>query len=403
MVALTACFGGSKSDGAAGNGSGGTSSCHGYCENACTAITDCSLDAGTACVDDCVGDLKGTDCASLEPVDRLTCDELGESLACAAHCAAVCHRALECGTFDEKLCVAGCADEVPWVCNEASAKVRDCDDIKLEAREYEELARANRDGTARAHYSPGARYGLCADPGDCELPEGCSFATNTCGACASDDECYQGSLLRAHTCEEGACIQVECARDDQCSGDVCDTETHTCIECRTDADCAGGIGLNTVCDMVQHVCAECRTDAECTTPKSNPFRPACDTTAMTCVECFTDEHCADSLVGEVRHACDVEKRECVTCLEDKHCAGDIGGPACDLEKGFCVECVNNTHCTNAAYSACGSGSCLWCTSDADCDHIEGHPFCNGLSGCVECKVDADCPTEKPICSGGTCT
>lgn len=398
---VAGCFGG---DSAGAGGSSSAGDCSGYCENACDAFAACSLDAGAGCVEDCTGDLGEVACEALTPLDRLTCSELEVAFTCALHCEAVCRRAAECATFDETLCVVGCGQDVPSICNPKSADARTCDQIKIEARAYEELGRALQDpgsgdfgsgGSASSGPSP---TGLCTTASGCEMPLACSLETNTCGACATDAECDRGfSASGSLACIDAECAAVECVDDGDCIlGGVC--EEHVCRECREDADCASG-----VCDASQLLCAECRVDADCAASSLGAIYPACDPSTLQCVECIQDDHCAQGLLASVYHACTAEQR-CVECTADAHCT-DPQRPACDTSENFCLECMTNEHCQSPSWPVCSSQICTWCLSDDDCAHIDGYPFCETLQGCVQCRTNADClDPAAPTCAlgGQTC-
>jgi hypothetical protein len=55
-----------------------------------------------------------------------------------------------------------------------------------------------------------------------------------------------------------------------------------------------------------------------------------------------------------------------------------GQPACAVETHVCVKCVTNMHCRDAQKPIC---------IDRDCE---------------ECRTDADCPADEPVCNDNQC-
>ncbi|MCC6557240.1 MAG: hypothetical protein IT372_30180 [Polyangiaceae bacterium] len=68
------------------------------------------------------------------------------------------------------------------------------------------------------------------------------------------------------------------------------------------------------------------------------------------------------------------------CAGDAECAGDPAWPHCNQGLGVCVECIDSSHCGNVA-----------------------KPNCAHATICVQCNVNADCPSATPTCtSENTC-
>jgi hypothetical protein len=302
--------------------SGINAACQSRCDELCAEFERCEVaERSPSCVDDCSAALRSADCSDATPPSQLTCDELAEVARCASHCSALCARAPECGGFDQQLCLEGCTADEPVLCNAASVPARTCDQIKPEARWYEELGRAlhDEDSDVGGFHSP-ASFSLCDSAADCDVPLACSLATNTCGSCVDDQECARG-FGEPYACSAGECLAVECAVDDDCFGGVCDSE-HVCRDCRSDVDCSF---TNPVCDTEALECVECLEDAHCQAA-SVVIYPACDVPNRECVECTRDEHCTD--LDQPR--CGAEAR-CVECVSDSDCPGST----CDVEHGFC--------------------------------------------------------------------
>lgn len=131
-------------------------------------------------------------------------------------------------------------------------------------------------------------------------------------------------------------------------------------------------------------CNYCDTGADCPSSK-----PGCDTAAHKCVECTSDGDCKQSS----KPACDTSSRVCVTCMSDVHCA-NTGAPHCDSGSKTCVQCVDNSDCAMSGGPICDSSThkCRSCQSDPECSP----GVCNN-GGCSQCKVNTDCPSNKPVC------
>jgi hypothetical protein len=203
---------GCSSDGKSRTGSG-EQSCADWCEGACTTLASCGT-ASESCVSDCKFGFDADYCAFGTP-DRFTCAELGSMIEhafqCASYCAAFCSRIPECGSFDGALCARGC-EASPVLCNPAAVAARTCDQLKVEAREYEETARALSGGGDPAPRPPRppsfSKYGMCISSFECGSgPARCSRVTNTCGGpCSSAADCFEGNRIDPVICSpEGVC------------------------------------------------------------------------------------------------------------------------------------------------------------------------------------------------------
>lgn len=346
--------------------------CESLCSDVCQTLPGCGLAVAANCTDECLAGLGGLDCADARPVGQLTCDELNELYVCAEYCATLCTTAAACAPFDERLCTIGCASD-PVLCNPKSVAARSCDQLKPEARRYEDLGRAQESDSYDIEFGGTslAPYGLCGDADDCEAPLGCSAETNTCAACVSDAECAKGFALQPIVCTaDGACLEVECASDDDCfDGSSCDAQTHTCIECTRDEECADGISasLRPVCEIEIKTCVQCTGDEHC----ASGFLPACDVENNDCVECTRNEHCSSP-----RGVCRTSESRCVECLTHADCPAE--SPRCD-DSGYCMYCESNAECVLHGYTACSLSRCVECTSNLDCTD-PALPECDTLIG-----------------------
>ena len=148
---------------------------------------------------------------------------------------------------------------------------------------------------------------------------------------------------------------------------ACPAELHCadglCSQCATDVDCAAP-GLPR-CEPMRHRCVACVTTADCDTGF------ACDSLANRCLKkCGTDIDCKG------QHGCDEHRLVCYQCDEDRECDDSPLGALCASD---------------------GSG-CVQCRKDADCPS----QHCDQLMGrCVDCRDGLDCPSR--LCSPATFT
>lgn len=259
-----------------GGSNSAKASCQPFCVSACQTLAECGIEEGSStCAHDCSRGLDPSTCENVRPLDQYSCDELNQLYRCASYCATLCSRGDECGTFDDALCVQGCAAETPPICNPASVAARTCDQLKPELRSFEDAGRARVNGGATGSVSSGtSAYGLCGTARDCTPPSGCSAETNTCGACTTDAECTQ--FPGPHACSAtGECSKVACVTDANCFLTGCDTARHTCKQCVSNADCRVVL---LACDPATFKCVECLSDADCASKNRQ-----CDLATKFCV------------------------------------------------------------------------------------------------------------------------
>jgi hypothetical protein len=99
----------------------------------------------------------------------------------------------------------------------------------------------------------------CVDDVDCDSGSHCDASKGACVGCLSDDHCGFGATcdLIAHTCV----VAQDCSTDDDCDGQVCNPDDHTCVECFQGVHCASG-----QCDSVAHLCVAACADDDATEP-----------------------------------------------------------------------------------------------------------------------------------------
>jgi len=323
LACIQSCSGSSDDTGAA---------CAELCDELCSAFLECRLGQPSSnCVDDCATAYRGGNCSEATPPTQYTCSELGGVFRCAEHCASLCSRAPDCGEFDEPLCRQGCARFGPPVCNAASVPARTCDEIKPEARFYEQAIRALRDGDFVDGVPPPSSLGLCRSSSDCRLGLACQPQTNTCGACSSNVDCVRDPL-QAHLCANGSCVPVDCVADAGCFGTEVCSASNECVQCRNDADCAS-VYRRPSCDVVSGECVECQSQEHCVASYGS-MRPACNESSRKCVECLSNDHCAASPLAQIFPVCDLPTQDCVECLTDDDCVAPL--PTCDTVNKRCT-------------------------------------------------------------------
>jgi hypothetical protein len=109
---------------------------------------------------------------------------------------------------------------------------------------------------------------------------------------------------------------------------------------------------------------ECAGDVDCREPE----RPICAAEPGVCVQCYNNYHCSDGYVCAT-WGTDPATFVCVECLTNEQCED---GKICYPDRLICVECYEPTHCT----------------PPERCDLDDSWR-------CLECKSDADCPTDDP--------
>jgi hypothetical protein len=118
-----------------------------------------------------------------------------------------------------------------------------------------------------------------------------------------------------------------------------------------------------------------------------------------CVSCLEDSNCAGSQVGlhcETRSG-SPEFGTCVQCVQSAQCGS---GTSCDPLEDDCVPtCTAATCAAQSQICDPGSGACVDCLHDSDCDGL----YCDPVTlSCVECRQPSDCPASAPGCYEGSC-
>ncbi|UCD03602.1 MAG: S8 family serine peptidase [Candidatus Woesearchaeota archaeon] len=251
------------------------------------------------------------------------------------------------------------------------------------------------------------------------------------GGCTSNEDCYDGNECTEDICntETGECSNPPVADNTPCGveGNVCCSGTCTTPYCSIDIDCDDSESCTTdICYFAGTCTAYCEsTWAACDLIVSDGCcGPACDwINDIDCPACG-DGYCAGSANGE----------DCNTCPAD--CISGQGGTCDACFKGVCDGSCHprkeGPDCADCAPSyCCGDGTCegaedvnycfvdCGCTSDADCNDGEScttdvcnagvcentWPSCGISDGCCgpTCDPgnDPDCP-DCSACFKGVC-
>ena len=322
----------------------------------------------------------------------------------------------------------------------------------------EEACAADADcGPVPADAPVGARS-VCGADKRCVLthvPFYVASSNHTTTTCAADADCGDGACVGG-LCF--ACAVPEMGDPTQpskyckepgrpfCVFDATDPGLTSCSECIDDAQCAGSKTGSHRCASVPvpataapfgndpatgtvNLCV-CDTDASCKEPGRNTCR------AEGCV-CTTDEGCAtgESCFFGVCTACS-DDASCAAkddgdpatpnpakcfgggapgaycgCTRDTQCAPTSAGDPtfCDVPTGTCVECRTNADCKGdlpVCVGAGAAGAFCGCGKNADCAGSGAGAICNVEAGtCTECVEDADCSAQKlgSVCAEGSCT
>jgi len=331
----------------------------------CSADADCPVGKCSE-VDGkalCVGCLASTDCVA---GDKPLCDVATHTCS-AAPAAGGCHSDQDCldpakpacapvgSTFDCVACTDDtyCAegevcqisggtfeclpDDGPAVCETCFASDQSCAFLAdtwncvgcvLDSDcEKKQAGTVCDQGTHQCIPAPAKDSGCAVAPESCPKDKPVCALVNqawSCVACVTQSDCQSSGQKfycdqSSHACLD-ACAQcpmtcvpmggqwgcVACVDSNGCGlTQVCDPETHKCIEappqgeCVTNADCLG-VGSCVLFDGVWQ-CLECSDNRDCT----DDTKPACATIQgeLKCVECAADSDCAEGACDTATHTC----------------------------------------------------------------------------------------------------
>jgi hypothetical protein len=206
-------------------------------------------------------------------------------------------------------------------------------------------------------------------------------------SCTMDSDCDDGIYCNGmETCSDGLCakgLPVQCPESDEveCTDDVCDEGTHTCVMVPNDTRCDDGEFCNgqEYCDGT----LGCQAESEIVCPADD-------------VSCTT-EACAEELKScsqEVEHQlCD----DGLFCTGQEYC-----DPTLDCQS-YGAPCSDGVGCTedvcNEEYQYCD-----WIPDDTKCDDglfCTGQEVCELFSGChaggPPCSASETCDEAQNAC------
>jgi hypothetical protein len=218
-----------------------------------------------------------------------------------------------------------------------------------------------------------------------------------CSRCVANADCM-GRFCAETT---GACTNA-CDPDNAPGGNGCNTDPSkpfckpagadfACAPCAATGDCKAPAPHCAVDGAQVGRCVQCRSSADC--DQSGPT-PVCSVSG-TCRERVASDCTAPGKTrfDPVAKSC----VECVTATETADCAASPGGRFCG-PTGSCVQCRLDANCPSNL-PVCTNNVCTAeCMTDANCSTKPSTPYCVG-GGCVACRLQSHCPSAAaPICS-----
>jgi hypothetical protein len=129
------------------------------------------------------------------------------------------------------------------------------------------------------------------------------------------------------------------------------------VPCSVKSQCADA-GDDSICNVDAGACVQCLSNADCSGSTPHCIDGACGS-------CISSADCPSG------KACNSHIPRCETiCSTKEECNDGGGGGPCASEYGYCVECIVNADCPTKALPLCNPppyGLCVGCLSNADCD------------------------------------
>ena len=396
----------------------------------CTANTHCSRFSATpVCKTSegkCVKCVEHSDCNS---ASASQCSASNTCITCSdpSHCAHITSKPY-CGTPSNLGVCVQCQTNLD--CDSASASRCSSAGTCSSCNDSDQCEHITGKPICKTSGGPGQCV-QCIAHSDCPSASAARCSGNTCIACNADDQCAHLTSVCKNPGTSGVCVQcvyntncltptasqcqgstntcIACTESSHCShlpsAGVCkDPETAgTCVQCISNTNCSNAAAAQC---SASNTCIACTEDNHCThlSPKSKCKDP---TTAGRCVQCIEDADCPYTSAN-----CKSDTNSCVGCGSNSHCSRFSSTPVCKTPgagTGVCVECVSHSDCPSETAAQCslGTNTCGPCTANTACAHFTDTPVCKnpGETGtCVQCVVDADCPTAAAAqCSGSnTC-
>ncbi len=276
-------------------------------------------------------------------------------------------------------------------------------------------------------------------PEECPDNERCC-PDGTCQECCNNRQCPEGQrcvggscVCNAASCPNGCCTNGpgnpgECRPS---SDDTCGINGAQCV------DCPAGLACNAQGQCVCNAAGcpnGCCTNGpgnpgECRRPQPN--NDACGINGAQCVDCpaglgcdaqgrcvcnaaSCPGGCCDTPNGPcitppTSDNCGINGNICVECIDNAVCSGGL----CQCAPGFKLcgpQCIPNASCCTGASVGCAqptpnccvinnNGVCRDCCDNGDCGNPA--PICNAGGTCVPCTSTAQCGPGR-ICCGGQC-
>jgi len=221
---------------------------------------------------------------------------------------------------------------------------------------------------------------------------GCDENSDTCLGCTSNAQCDDGLACTIDTCNLGpsrcehTSVDAACNDGNYCSGSwMCDpshanADAYGCVS-TGDPCIAGPDGVGKICNEATDACDDCTSAAQC----DDGFLCTDDTCiAGTCNYANIDANCPDALNCDGVDFCDPANPN----ADDDGCVPP--GDPCDPKL-----------CDEATYVVGDPGTCVDCTSNADCNDVITCTLdtCDGVTGnCWHTPDDALCP-DASFCDG----
>ena len=211
-----------------------------------------------------------------------------------------------------------------------------------------------------------------------------------CTGCKENEDCDDGVVCTADTCDDGRCLRALLPAGAECPDGVCNGggASNSCVPCvdnqtaGPDAGCDVALPL---CDATQSpaVCVECVSDADCDDEN----------------ECTTETCSSNQCVFQTVPA----GEECVGGI----CSGVAGSESCGACLDTVVEDGIDQGCTEGA-PVCDMAqvppACTGCTTHEDCDDgIEcTTDVCNESQVCVYETDHGLCDASGDVCAPNRC-
>jgi hypothetical protein len=220
--------------------------------------------------------------------------------------------------------------------------------------------------------------------------------------CLADQECLSGHCVDSVCCATSVCSACQACnlnREGTCSPKGKGSSDVACPASATMCSAGGCDGLGSCLPApAGTTCGNnvCQNGAPTLGhfPTAVTFGHACDGLTATAASCMETIHknCDGNL------ACSSDGRSCLSaCALDVDCLSGFfckaGACTSLIATGSTIACLENKQC---ASRLCDNGKCVECTIDYDCR--SDRPLCN-QGQCVEClpSLGSYCPNNRPTC------